>query len=168
MQAERGQEEGASTVCFPLHRQGISFVQSTGWCIPARSSSRIAALCRTSHRGTRRGTTVRAGSASRTAWAAPGRGSGVWHGGHKGLRGCAVLRGVWQQTVFVQSNTGHIHSNRYIQPWTPNRLYLNIPADPSLEQSGASGVHKTAYSLKKAYGKPYPRHFSCGPTWKTS
>lgn len=35
--------------------------------------------------------------------------------------------------VHVQSNTGHVHADRYIQPWTLHRLCLNIPADPPLE-----------------------------------
>lgn len=32
-------------------------------------------------------------------------------GGHRDLKGCAVLRAVWQNTVHVQSNTGHDRSD---------------------------------------------------------
>lgn len=99
---ERGarRREPAQPV-FPLHSQGISFVLSRVWHIPAQSSSRSAGPCRAS-RGTAGTGAVLARAVCPRHRQLQGQGSG-----HKDLKGWAMLRGVWQNTVHVQSNAGY-------------------------------------------------------------
>lgn len=74
-------------------------------------------------------------------------GGRVLHGVHRDVRGCAVLRGVWQKAVYGQSDTGMFAASGTSSPGT-----MHAPPEcpsgsaPGAGQFGVSGVHKTAYS----------------------
>lgn len=102
---ERGasRREPAQPV-FPLHSQGISFVLSRVWHIPAEQLPQRRP-CRAS-----RGTAGTGAGLARAACPRHGQSQGQG-GGHKDLKGWAMLRGVWQNMVHVQSSAGYDRSD---------------------------------------------------------
>lgn len=90
-QGERGQEKGASAACFPSAQPRNFFCAEQG--LAHSSAEQLPHCCAVP---------------SQPSWHRQLRGQG---GGHRDLKGCAVLRAVWQNTVHVQSNTGHDRSD---------------------------------------------------------